>query len=134
MRSIWLTRARLLGLAEPRPRVVAELALGVERVPILAVAAGQLRRALDAAPEALRGRPQRELRVDPQLARDVDRREQHVAGLVEARRLVARRLELVELAAHRVVGHLREVEARRGGPALDLARVQRARQVLRHLA
>ena len=47
---------------------------------------------------------------------------------------VAGGLELVELAAHRLVGDVVEVEAGRRGAALDLARVQRPGQVLGHLA
>ena len=90
---------------------------------------------LDATAEAVRGGAQRQLRVDLELARDVDGREQHVAGLVEGRVAVALgRPQLLELALDRVVGDVLEVEAARGGAALDLARVQGAREVLGHLA
>ena len=71
-----------------------------------------------------------------QLAGDVDRREQHVAELVEALVVVAGGDQLLELVAHRLQRLLDalEVEAARGGAALNLARVQRPGQVLRHLA
>ena len=80
------------------------------------------------------GRAQRELGIDLELARDVDRREQDVADLVEALGLRARGLELVELAADALVRDVGEVEAGRGRAALDLARVERPGQVLGDLA
>jgi hypothetical protein len=124
-------------------RVEGQLLVRREIVPGAALACGKPDAGLDATAEALARRAQRQLRVDLQLARDVDGGEQHVAELVEA--LVAaglvvgvrtdHRLQLVELVAHRLqrAFHAREVEAGGGGAALQLARVQQRGEVLRHL-
>jgi hypothetical protein len=101
---------------------------------LLAVRARELLGSLDAFAEAIGGRAQRQLRVDLQLAGDIDGREQDVADLVELLLAVSRALQLLELAGHRVVRDVIEVEPRRRRPPLHLARVQRPRQVLRHLA
>src|ERR671915_2151841 len=121
--SIWLKLSALL--CHARPRVERELVVGPEIVPVAAVRCRQPLGVLDPRAEAVGGGAQRELGVDLELAREVDGREQHVPDLVEARLAVVRRLELVELAAHRLVGHVVEVEAGRRRAALQLARVQR---------
>src|SRR5215208_559652 len=130
--SILLTVSRLL--VQAGARVVRDLVVGPEIVPVRALGCGQALGALDPAAEAVGGRAQRKLGIDPELAREVDRGEQHVADLVERLLARARVAQLVELAGHRVVGDVVEVEARRRRAALDLARVQRTRQVLGHLA
>src|SRR5215213_10240611 len=111
-------------------RVEGQLLVRREIVPGAALACGKTDPCLDASTEALARRTQRQLRVDLQLARDVDGGEQHVAELVEA--LVAAgvalcrgdRLQLVELVAYRLQRPFdaREVEAGGGGAALHLAR------------
>jgi hypothetical protein len=104
-------------------------------VPVGAVGCGEGGCGLDARAEAVRGGAQRQLRVDLQLAGHVDRREQHVADLVERGLAVALRLaQLVELARDGVVGDPLEVEAAGRRAPLHLARVERTRQVLGHLA
>jgi hypothetical protein len=58
-------------------------------VPVGAVGCSEVRRALDAAAEAVRRGAQGELGIDLELARDVDGSEQDVADLVERRVAVA---------------------------------------------
>src|SRR6185437_10142376 len=77
----------LLGLIE-----VAVLTVERQGTPVVAVRACELLGDLDAVPEALRGAPQLELRVDVEPARDVDGREQHVAELLGS---TLRRVEVV---------------------------------------
>ena len=60
-------------------RVVAELALGREIRPLRALGARETRGGLHTPREPAARRPQRQLRVDAQLAGDVDRGEQQVA-------------------------------------------------------
>src|SRR4051794_29928713 len=124
---------RLAG-AQSRLRVVGELLLGRERVPLPAVGAGKLLGTLHALAEALGRRAQRELRVDLQLPRDVDGGEQHIADLVELLLAIGRLLELLQLPGDGVVWEVMKVEPGRRRPPLHLAGVQRPRQVPRHLA
>ena len=109
-----------------------------------AVVVRQLLGALDPIGEAPRRRAQRELGVDVQPPRDVDRREQHVADLLEDVRdpartsgagspaLGERLLQLaqlvVEIGERPVRVRVLEVDRRR--PALELARVEQRRQRL----
>src|SRR3954452_3001111 len=152
--SIWLTvvlfsRGRL---AESGLGVEGELVLARHRGPVLARLGGEVLGGLHAPAEARARRAQRKLGVDAQLARDVHRGEEHVADLVEqgvadlGRRARAG-LGVIAGGADRVgqLGELcpgpgqrpldpGEVEPGRRRPALDLARVQERRQVLRHVA
>ena len=61
-------------------RVVGELASGFEVVPARAVSLGETLGGLDARAKPIGRGPQRELRVDLQLARDVDGGEEQVAA------------------------------------------------------
>src|SRR4051794_12384945 len=118
-------------------RVVADLGARAEVVPARAVGLREPLGGLDARAKPIGRGPQRELRVDLELARDVDRGEQQVARRLEARVGVvggAGLLEDLELARDRVVGRRVDVEAGRGRPALHLAGVQQRREVLGHLA
>src|SRR5262249_6507230 len=108
--SIWLIgRAGYLPGAQPSLRVELELLVRRELLPRRAGGLRQLLGALDAPAEALGGGAQRELRVDLELAGHVDGREQHVADLVELLLAALRLLELLQLAADGVVGHVLEV-------------------------
>src|SRR4051812_41227008 len=77
--SIWLMWALNLRAAQPRLRVEIELAVGPQVLPLLPVRPRQLGCRLEPTAEALGARAQRQLGVDLQLARGVDRREEHVA-------------------------------------------------------
>src|SRR5687768_6882496 len=112
-------------LVQAGARVVRDLVVGTEIVPVGALRCGEALRALHSPAEAPGGRAQRQLRVDLELARHVDGREEHVADLVEGLLARAGGPQLLELALDGLVGHVLEVEARGGGAALDLARVQR---------
>src|SRR5690242_3208309 len=110
--------------------VEGQLVVGRQRLPVGPGVLGKVLGGLDAPAEARAGRAQRQLGIDMELARDVDRGEEHVADLVEDRvALGPGGLELLELAADRVVGDAIEVEARGRGAPLDLARVQQRGQV-----
>ena len=84
MDGLDLAQARQCSSFSARPRVERELVVGTEIVPVRALRCGQALGALDAAAEAVGRRAQRQLRVDLELAREVDGGEQHVADLVEA--------------------------------------------------
>src|SRR4051812_1367826 len=68
--SIWLTVSGLL--VQARAGVVGDLVVRAQIVPFMAVRCGEALGALDAAAEALGRRAQGQLRIDLELARDVD--------------------------------------------------------------
>src|SRR4051794_29877525 len=118
-------------------RVVADLGARAEVVPARAVGLREPLGGLDARAKPIGRGPQRELRVDLELARDVDRGEEQVAGDLEPLVGVAARaglLEQLQLAGDRIVGRLVDVEARGRRAPLHLPGVQQRRQVLGHLA
>ena len=121
----------LLGVVE-----VAVLLLERQRAPILAVLARELLGSLDAAAEALRRAAQLELGIDVELARDVDRGEQHVAELLGAAlgrvEVVLQLAQLVVEVGDRAVD-VRVLEADRLRALLHLARVEQRRQRLGHV-
>src|SRR5215208_1067500 len=141
-RSIWLIGSRSspgsvsVALGHADTGVVVELLVGLELVPVLAVAAGERRGALDATAEAVGGGAQRQLGVDLGLAGHVDGGEQQIADLVEEPVAAVGAGDLVGLVTDGLERPLEagEVEAARGGAALDLAGVERPRQVLGDLA
>src|SRR4051812_8661274 len=146
--SIWLIGS----LVQSGLGVEGQLVVGGDGGPVLAGVARETLGRLDAPAEPVARRAQRELRVDAQLARDVDGREQHVADLVEQRRadVVGRggaglrvragcldRLgELGQLAfgAGERALDTGEVEAGGRRPALHLAGVQQRGEVLGDVA
>src|SRR3954449_7862224 len=77
-------------------RVVGDLGAGVEVVPARAVGLREPLGGLDARAKPIGRGPQRELRVDLELARDVDRGEEQVAGDLEPLVGIAARVGLLE--------------------------------------
>src|SRR4051812_14577831 len=146
---IWRACTPEIGLAKSELllRLVEVAILFVERQlrPRASVARGELFGPLDSRPETIGHGPQRELGVDVQLARDVDRCEEDVAELAE--HLCVRldfRLRLSACGGYRFLqlaqlvveigdrtGEIRVLEPDCARAALHLARVEQRRKVLR---
>ena len=109
--------------------VVRVLLVERERRPILAVGGRERLRRFHARAEPLRRSAQLELRVDVELARDVHRREEHVAELVRGDSPPSARAMLVVEVGDRA-REIRVLEADRARPHLHLLRVRQRRAAL----